>query len=43
MLTKDADYGHYIWVSHARDLRARYEIYESDSRSVIKTKVIKHC
>ena len=43
MLTKDADYGHYNWVSHARDLQARYEIYESDTRSVIKTEVIKHC
>ena len=25
MLTKDADYGRYNWVSHARNLRVRYE------------------
>ena len=43
ILTKDADYGHYIWASQALDLRARYEMYESDVRSVIKSKVIKHC
>ena len=42
MLTKDADYGHYNWVSHARDLRVRYGIQQSDTRLVIKTKVIKH-
>ena len=42
MLTKDSDYGHYNWVYHARDLRVRYGIQQSDTRSVIKTKVIKH-
>ena len=42
MLAKDTDYGHYSWVSHARDLRVRYNIQQSDTRSVIKTKVTKH-
>ena len=42
MLAKDADYGHYNWVSHAPDLRVRYDIQQSDTRSAIKTKVIKH-
>jgi len=28
MLTKDADYDNYNWVSHGQDLRARYEIYK---------------
>ena len=43
MLTKDAEYGYYNWVSHAQNLRARYEIYETNTRSVIKIIVIKHC
>ena len=42
MLAKDADCGHYNWVSLARDLRIRYDIQHSDTRSAIKTKVIKH-
>ena len=42
MLTKDADYGRSNWVSHARDLRVQYEIQQADTRSVIKTKVIRH-
>ena len=42
MLTKDADCGHYNWVSHAHDLRVRYGIQQSDTRLAIKTKVIKH-
>ena len=42
MLTKDADHGHYNWVSYARDLMVRYEIQQSDTRSNIKIKVINH-
>ena len=39
MLLKDADHGYSNWVSHARDLRVRYGIQQSDARPVIKTKV----
>ena len=42
MPTKDADYGFYNWVSHARDLWVCYGIQQADTRSVIKTKVIRH-
>ena len=42
MLTKDADYAHYNWVSHARHLWVRYDIQQSDTRSFIKSKIIKH-
>ena len=42
MLAKDADFGHCNWVSLARELRVRYEIQQSDTRLIIKTKVIKH-
>ena len=42
MLTTDAENAHYNWVSHARDLRVRYEIQQSDTRLVIKTKVNKY-
>ena len=43
MLKKDADHGHYYnWVSYAHDLRVRYEIQQSDTRSIIKYEIIKH-
>ena len=42
MLAKDADFGHCNWVSLARELRVRYEIQQSDTHLIIKTKVIKH-
>ena len=42
MLKKDADHGHYNWVSYAHDLRVRYEIQQSDTCSIIKYKIIKH-
>ena len=42
MLTKDADHGHYNWVSYARDLRVLYEIQQTDTRSNVKNKVFKH-
>ena len=42
MLQNDADYGHSNWVSHARVLQLRYEIEQSDTRGIIKTKVISH-
>ena len=42
MLINDVDDGHSNWVSHARDLQFRYEIEQSDTRAVIKTKVISH-
>ena len=42
MLKNDADYGHSNWVSHARDLQLRFEIEQSDTRAIIKTKVISH-
>ena len=42
MLTKDADHGHYNWVSYASDLPVRYEVLQSDTRLIIKNKIIKH-
>ena len=42
MLINDVGNGHDNWVSHARDLRLRYEIQHSDTRSIIKTKVNKY-
>ena len=39
MLINDVGNGHDNWVSHARDLRLRYEIQHSDTRSIIETKV----
>ena len=42
MLTKDADHGHYNWLSYAHDLRVRYEIQESDTCLNITIKVINH-
>ena len=42
MLANDADLGNSNWVSHARDLQQRYEIQQSDNKSIIKTKVRKH-
>ena len=42
MLKKDADHGHYNWVSYAHNLRVRYEIQQSDTHSIIKYKIIKH-
>ena len=42
MLRMDADYGHHNWVSYARDLRVRYDIQPSDTRSDCKNKIINH-
>ena len=42
MLINDVGNGHDNWVSHARDLRLRYEIQHSNTRSTIKTKVNKY-
>ena len=42
MLITDVGNGHDNWVSHARDFRVRYEIQNSDTRSIIKTKVNKY-
>ena len=42
MLVNDADHDHCNWVSNARDLQVQYKIQESDTRAVIKTKVISY-
>ena len=42
MLRMDADYGHQNWVSYAHDLRVRYDIQQSDTRSDFKKKIINH-
>ena len=42
MLINDVGNGYDNWVSYARDLRLRYEIQHSDTRSIIKTKVNKY-
>ncbi len=42
VLVNDADLGQSNWVSRARNLQERYEIQQSDNRSIIKSKVRKH-
>ena len=42
MMKNDADYGHFNWVSNARDLQEGYEIEQSDTRAVTKAKAISY-